>query len=219
MNMIVIGCGRVGSELAYRLFKKGHKVTVIDQTDDSFSNLPDDFLGRMIEGEALNNDVLVHAGIETADGVAIVTSSDTTNAVIGHTIRKMFNITNVVVRNFDPLWRPLYDAFGLQMISSTSWGAQRIEELLYHREMRTVFSAGNGEVEIYEFTIPSEWDKHLLKELIPSNECVPVGMTRAGKAVIPNGDTVLNEGDAMLVSATFDGIRSLRKRVYGQEAR
>ena len=219
MNLIVIGCGRVGSELAYRLFKRGHKVTVIDQTDHSFSNLPDDFLGRMIEGEALNNDVLVHAGIETADGVAIVTSSDTTNAVIGHTIRKVFNITNVVVRNFDPLWRPLYDAFGLQMISSTSWGAQRIEELLYHREIRTVFSAGNGEVEIYEFSVPPEWDKHLLKELIQTNECVPAGLTRAGRAMIPIGETVLNEGDAVLVSATFDGIRSLRNRIHGQEAK
>lgn len=219
MNLIVIGCGRVGSELAYRLFKKGHKVTVIDQTDQAFGNLPDDFLGRMMEGEALNNDILLRAGVETADGVAIVTNSDTTNAVIGHTIRKVYNITNVVVRNFDPLWRPLYEAFGLQTISSTSWGAQRIEELLYHREMRTVFSAGNGEVEIYEFTIPPEWDKHLLKELITSKECVPVGLTRAGKAIIPIEETVLNVGDAVLVSATFDGIRSLRNRVYKQEAK
>jgi trk system potassium uptake protein TrkA len=219
MNLIVIGCGRVGSELAYRLFKKGHKVTVIDQSDQSFGNLPDDFLGRMIEGEALNNEILLHAGIETADGVAIVTNSDTTNAVIGHTIRKVYQITNVVVRNFNPLWRPLYEAFGLQTISSTSWGAQRIEELLYHRDMRTVFSAGNGEVEVYEFTIPMEWNKHLLKELIQSNECVPVGLTRAGKAIIPTGETVLTVGDIVLVSATFDGIRSLRSRVYEQEAK
>lgn len=219
MNYIVIGCGRVGSELAYRLFKKGHKVTVIDQTDHSFSNLPDDFLGRMIEGEALNKDVLLHAGIETADGVAIVTSSDTTNAVIGHTIQTVFNIPNVVVRNFDPLWRQLYDAFDLQMISSTSWGAQRIEELLYHREIRTVFSAGNGEVEVYEFTIPQEWDEHPLKEFTPHTECIPVGLTRAGKAIIPTGETILNEGDVLLVSATFDGIRMLRERVHRPEGK
>lgn len=217
MNLIVIGCGRVGSELAYRIFKKGHKVTVIDQDDHSFSNLADDFLGRMIEGEALNKDVLLHAGIETADGVAIVTSSDSTNAVIGHTIRTVFNISNVVVRNFDPLWRPLYEAFDLQTISSTSWGAQRIEELLYHREMRTVFSAGNGEVEIYEFSIPQEWANQPLKDLLPSTECVPVGLTRAGKAILPDGETVLKEGDALLVSATFEGIRMLRERISQQE--
>lgn len=213
MDLIVIGCGRVGSELAYRIFKKGHKVTVIDQTDRAFKNLPDDFLGRMIEGEALNREVLLHAGIETADGVAVVTASDSTNAVIGHTIRTVFDIQNVVVRNFDPLWRPLYEAFGLQTISSTSWGAQRIEEMLYHREIRTVFSAGNGEVEVYEFAIPPEWDNRPLKELITFDEVVPVGLTRAGKAIIPTGETVLNEGDAMLISATFDGIRLLRDRL------
>jgi trk system potassium uptake protein TrkA len=192
---------------------------VIDQNDHSFKNLPDDFLGRMIEGEALNKDVLLHAGIETSDGVAIVTSSDSTNAVIGHTIRTVFGIKNVIVRNFDPLWKPLYEAFGLQMISSTSWGAQRIEELLYHREMRTVFSAGNGEVEVYEFAIPSEWDNHTVGELLPTEECIPVGLTRAGKAVIPSKDTVLKEGDALLVSATFESISILRERVYQQEGK
>ena len=54
MNMIVVGCGRVGAELASRLHQKGHKVTVIDQTANSFNTLPADFLGRTVEGEALN---------------------------------------------------------------------------------------------------------------------------------------------------------------------
>lgn len=219
MNLIVIGCGRVGSELAYRLFQKGHKVTVIDQDDHAFTNLPDDFLGRMVEGEALNKEVLLHAGIETADGVAIVTSSDTLNAVLGHTIRSVFNITNLVVRNFDPTWRPMFEAFELQIISSTSWGAQRIEELLYHREMRTVFSAGNGEVEVYEFTIPAGWDGYALSKLNMGDECIAVGLTRSGTALIPSSNTILREGDALLVSATLDGIRALRKHVYQLEGK
>jgi trk system potassium uptake protein len=50
MNMIVIGCGRVGAELAYRLYKKGHRVTVIDKVDSAFANLPPDFRGRTWKG-------------------------------------------------------------------------------------------------------------------------------------------------------------------------
>lgn len=154
MNIIVVGCGREGSELAYRLFKEGNRVTVVDYNESAFQNLPDDFRGRTIVGEALNQNVLVRAGIEHADGVAAVTNSDTVNAVIAHAVRAAYGIKNVVVRNFDPAWRPMFEAYNLHVVSSTSWGAQRLEEMLYHGELHTVFSAGNGEVEIYEVKVP-----------------------------------------------------------------
>ena len=211
MNIIVIGCGRVGSELAFRLFQKGHKVTVVDSRSIAFQTLHPDFRGRTVEGEALNQDVLRRAEIAEADGVAVVTSSDTLNAVVAHIARNVYQIVNVVVRNYDPSWRSLHEAFGLQIVGSTSWGAQRIEELLYHREMRTVFSAGNGEVEVYEFTVPQAWDSHPLGDLLPKSGCAPVGLTRAGRALLPDCDTVLQQGDVVLVTATLNGITALRQ--------
>ena len=211
MNIIVVGCGRVGSELAFRLFEKGHKVTVVDNKPAAFQSLHPDFRGRTTEGEALNQDVLRRAGIEEADGVAAVTRSDTLNAAVAHIARTVYNIPNVVVRNYDPSWRSLHEAFGLQIVGSTSWGAQRIEELLYHREMRTVFSAGNGEVEVYEFTVSEAWNGRPLSDLLPKKECAPVGLTRAGRALLPDCDTILEQGDAVLVSATLNGITALRK--------
>jgi len=218
MNLIVVGCGRLGSELAYRLFKKGHKVAVVDVKDESFINLPADFSGRTIEGEALDRDVLRRAGIEKANGFAAVTSSDTTNTVIAHIAKTHYNIPNVVVRNYDPRWRSLYEAFNLQVVGSSSWGAQRIEELLYYNEMRTVFSAGNGEVEVYEFSVPESWAGRRLAELLPDHGCAPSALTRAGHAILPQLDTVLHPGDVLLVSATFDGIEALRRRTRdGQE--
>ena len=211
MNIIVVGCGRVGSELAFRLFQKGHKVTVVDSRPNAFQALHPDFRGRTVEGEALNQDVLRRAGMEEADGVAVVTSSDTLNAVVAQIARNVYQIANVVVRNFDPSWRSLHEVFDLQVVGSTSWGAQRIEELLYHREMRTVFSAGNGEVEVYEFTVPQAWNSRLLGDLLPKIDCAPVGLTRAGGALLPDCDTVLQQGDVVLVSATLNGITALRQ--------
>jgi trk system potassium uptake protein TrkA len=216
MNMIVVGCGRLGAELAYRLYQKGHRVTVIDQVMNAFNNLPSDFLGRTIEGEVLNKGVLQRAGIEHADGLAVVTNSDSLNAVVAHIAHSEYNLTNVVVRNYDPNWRDLHEAFGLQVISSSSWGAQRIEELLYHAEMRTVFSAGNGEVEIYEFAVPKAWSGHILSKLIPDKECSPVGLTRAGRAILPSREISLQENDIVLVSATLDGIETLRHQLKTQ---
>jgi len=213
MNIIVIGCGRVGAELAYRLYKKGHRVTVVDQTDSAFANLPHDFRGRTIEGEALDMDVLHRAGIEQASGLAMVTSSDSLNAVIAHLARTVYNISNVVVRNYDPHWRSLYEAFGQQVISSSSWGAQRLEELLYHAEMHTVFSSGNGEVEVYEFAVPEAWAGKRLRDLLPEADILPVSITRAGRAMMPDLNELLVESDIILVSATLEGIEALRQRM------
>jgi trk system potassium uptake protein TrkA len=219
MEIVVVGCGRVGAELANRLFLRGHKVTVVDRSSASFQNLRPDFRGRTIEGEALNQDVLRRAGLERADGFAAVTSSDTLNTVVAHIARTVYNTPNVVVRNYDSRARALLEAFDLQIVSSTSWGAQRIEELLYHRELRSVFSAGNGEVEIYEITVPAAWEGRSLQELLPGEECVVSALTRAGKAILPDRETVLQVGDVVLVSATFDGVEALRRRLkLGEES-
>lgn len=215
MNMIVIGCGRVGAELAYRLYQGGHRVTVIDKVASAFTNLPPDFRGRTLEGDPLHQDLLRRAGIEQAGGIALVTSSDSLNAVVAHAARTLYGISNIVVRNYEPQWRSMYEAFNLQVVSSSSWGAQRLEELLYHVEMRSVFSAGNGEVEIYEFMVPAAWDGKPLRELLPAENCILAGLTRAGTALLPDMDYLLMEGDVVLVSATLKGIEELRNRVAG----
>ena len=213
MNMMVVGCGRVGAELAYKLFQKGHDVTVIDELAIAFDSLPADFLGRTVEGEVLSRDTLRRAGVESANGLAAVTNSDATNAVVAHLAHVVYNVPNIIVRNYDPHWRPLHEAFGYQVVSSTSWGAQRIEELLSDTSMRSVFSAGNGEVEIYEYIVPSAWAGRAMQDLFPDGECRAVAFTRAGRAVLPVCDQPLAAGDVVHFSATYDGIEHLRARL------
>lgn len=130
MNIIVIGCGRVGAEVAYGLYRKGHKITVVDQDANAFRNLPEDFRGLTMRGDVLTQDVLMRAGIENAHALAAVTPSDSVNTVLGHIARVVFKVPNVVVRNYDPRKRPLHEAFQLHVISPVSMGAMRIEEIL-----------------------------------------------------------------------------------------
>jgi trk system potassium uptake protein TrkA len=216
MFIIVVGCGRVGSELAYGLYKKGHEVAIIDHVGGSFSHLPPDYRGRTIEGEVLSEDVLRRTGIEQAGGLAAVTNSDAVNAVVGHVARTVYNIHNVVVRNYDPRWRELHETFGLQVVSSTAWGAGRIEELLSHPFGRSVLSAGNGEVEVFEIPVPDTWRGRSLEELLPAGgECLPVSITRAGKAMLPKPGLCFEVGDVVHVSATLAGMDELRGRAAG----
>jgi trk system potassium uptake protein len=215
MNFIVVGCGRVGAELSFKLFKNGHQVVVVDNDQKSFNRLHPDFRGRTVEGEALSSDTLDRAGLEKADGIAAVTNSDTMNAVIGHIARVHYpQVKQVVVRNYDPAMRDMLEAFELQLVSSTAWGAERVQELLIDPSFRAVFSAGNGEVELYEMYISDKWEGKILSDLLAGcGDTVVAALTRSGRAELPSRESILKSGDILTVSATLEGVRALRAHI------
>ncbi len=214
MNFIVVGCGRVGAELALRLYKSGHQVVVVDQNEEAFHRIDPEFRGRTVHGEALRKDVLDRAGINEADGLAAVTNSDTLNAVVAHAARTIYNLPMVVCRNYDPRLRGMLETFNIQVVGSTAWGAQRTEELMTGVSTRAVFSAGNGEVEVYDLVIPQEWHGRLWGDMCQGlGGFLPVAISRAGRAFLPTPDTRIEGGDVVNVSATFDGIKALRARL------
>lgn len=216
MKAIVVGCGRVGAQVANRLSQKGHHVTVIDMVPSAFGNLDSDFRGRTLEGDVLAQDMLRRAGIQGADALAAVTNSDSLNAVVAYLAQQEFNVRNVVARNYEPRYASLYEAFGIQAVGPSSWGAQRMEEMLSDVALRTVFSAGNGEVEVYEVLIPQSWHGRRLKEVINHSSCMSIALTRAGKAAIPTPESVVEAGDLLHLSATFEGITALHQRLTAQ---
>ncbi len=213
MKVIVVGCGGMGSDLAYQLYKDGHIVTVVDRDINSFNNLPPDFRGRMIEGDALNQDVLVRAGIQGADALTSLTDYDSVNMVVGHIATNIFNIANVVVKNNHSNARPFYETFNLQVISPINWGAQRVEEMLHHSDIQAVFSAGNGEIEVYEVLLPEHWSGSTIEEIFRDQECQLVAVTKGGKAHFPALETVMNHGDIIHIATTNDGIKSIREKL------
>jgi len=130
-------------------------------------------------------------------------------------------VKRVLVRNYDPAMREMLEAFGLQVISSTSWGAERIQELLADASFRAVFSAGNGEVELYEMYIPEKWNERTVSALLSGckNTIVIAALTRAGRAELVSPDTVIKNGDILTVSATLEGVTALHARLQeGMEA-
>ena len=217
MNFIIVGCGRVGAELCYHLFKSGHSVVVVDSRKEAFNRLHPDFRGRTLEGEGLAESVMERAGIREADGLAAVTNSDTLNAVVAHTAREFYSVPIVVARNYDPNLRSIIEAFGLQTVGSTYWGAQRVEELLMNPSQKMVYSAGNGEVEVYEVRIPEQWNGHTLADLMsPLQDCIPVALSRAGRSSLPDLTAKLQTDDLLNVSSTFEGIGALTGRLSKQ---
>jgi trk system potassium uptake protein len=213
VNFMVIGCGRVGAELAARLFQRGHKVTVLDCDASAFDKLPGTFRGHTVQGDVLTQGVLRRAGIEQADGMAVVTNSDAVNAVAARAARVVYGVPNVVVRNYDPRWHPMHEVFGYEVVSSATWDAQRLEQLLTHSEIHAVFVAGNGEVAVYEVPVPEHWQGRRLGDVFASTDCRPLSLTRAGRAVVSDDDALLDVGDVVHVGATPECIAVLRQRL------
>jgi trk system potassium uptake protein TrkA len=203
----------VGAQLANRLYQKGMQVTVIDESKAAFDNLDPSFRGRTLEGDVLAQDMLRRAGAENADSLAAVTSSDTLNVAVAHMAITIYHIPYVVARNYEPRCQSLYESFGVNALSMSNWGAQRMEELLAGVALKTVFSAGNGEVEVYEVVIPESWAGRRLGDLVNGCGCVPVAVTRGGKAMLPDRDIALQSGDVVHISATFEGIEGIRRQI------
>lgn len=213
MRAILVGCGRAGAELAARLAAAGHAVTVIDIAAEAFDNLPANFLGHVIQAEALNQDVLVNAGVQEADCLAALTNSDALNAVVGHIARTVYNVPRVVVRTYDPRWAPVHAAFELESVNSVQWNATRFEELMLTPDLVTLQPLGGGEIALYELAVPAAWAGRRLEELAQEPEVVIAGVSRGDVSLLPAADWVLETGDRVALSTTAAGAARLRARL------
>ena len=120
MKAIIIGCGRTGSTVARHLLDAGWEVVVVDEEEESLSNLGTRWPGRFIVGHGLDIEVLVESGIEGADAVVVSTDGDNTNIVIGLIAQRRFRVERVVVRILDPARAAFFAERGLHTICPTS---------------------------------------------------------------------------------------------------
>jgi len=130
MNIVIMGCGRVGAQLANMLDTEGHKITVLDINPDSFRKLSPDFKGTALIGDGTDEDTLRRAGIEEADGFVAVTQGDNRNVLAAQVAKHIFGVKKVVCRIYDPLRRELYATLGLETVSPTIIFAQLLKERL-----------------------------------------------------------------------------------------
>jgi trk system potassium uptake protein TrkA len=119
VKALVIGCGRVGSNVAKRLAAEGWDVSVVDEKEEALSRLGDDWRGGFVTGHGMDVDVLREAGIEDADAVVVATDGDNSNIVIGQVAQKRFAVHTVLVRLLDPARAQFYAERGLDTVCPT----------------------------------------------------------------------------------------------------
>jgi trk system potassium uptake protein TrkA len=140
MKIIVMGCGRVGSQVSMVLSTHGHDVTVIDHDNNAENRLNQNFKGRLLKGLGFDRSVLIQAGIEKSDAFAAVSASDNANIVAARIARNIFKVPRVIARLYDPRRAEIYQRLGLMTISTTTWGAVRIFELITHTDLDVLYT-------------------------------------------------------------------------------
>ena len=131
MKVVIMGCGRVGSQLATRLDGENHEVTILDLNAHQFQRfLPESFGGRKIIGNGVDQDVLKRAGIEDADAFVALTQGDNRNITASQVAKHIFDVRRVVCRIKDPIREEMYNELGLRTVSPTRMGMTEVWEEL-----------------------------------------------------------------------------------------
>lgn len=213
MHVVVVGCGRVGSELATQLEEKGHTVAIVDKQEGAFRRLPPTFGGRTITGLGFDRDVLLGAGIEEASGLASVTNGDNSNILCARIARETFGVDHVVARIYDPRRAVIYQRLGVPTVATVAWTTEQVlRRLLPHEEDRGWIDP-SGEVTLLERRITSPWVGKRLVELELPGRVRVAAVSRFGETEVVSPEVVGQDGDVVYVIVRVDWIDALAARL------
>jgi trk system potassium uptake protein TrkA len=197
-----MGCGRVGSGLALELEAAGHTVAVIDQNRESFRRLGPDFNGRTVAGVGFDRDTLLEAGITEASAFAAVSNGDNSNILAARVARETYGVENVVARIYDAGRAEIYQRLGIPTVATVLWTTDQIMRRLVPAGSRSEWRDASGLVQLCEVHVDASWygrPATLVEKLTSARLAF---ITRLGEGLIPDENTVLQEGDLVHVMVT-----------------
>ena len=219
MKILILGAGQVGSSAAYHLSREeANEVTVVDMRPDVLRDLQDRLDIRTVVGHAAYPEVLNRAGANDADIIVALTDSDETNMIscqvaytLFHTPTKIARIRAAEYMNEGRLFTQ--DAIPIDVrISPEQLVCEYVEQLILYPGATQVLDFANGRVRLVG--VMADRDGLLvgkriaaLKDHIPNTEGRIAAIYRGGEAMLPDGDTVIQEGDEVFFIADRKDIR------------
>jgi len=197
MYIIIVGCGRVGSELAKLISSEGHNVVIIDKNPDSFERLGRTFNGVALVGNGFDLALLKQAGIEKADVFCSVTNGDNTNLISAQVAKKIFKVPKVIARVYDPQRAHIYAALGLDIISGTILFAAMLRDKIIESRFSS-YLIESKELGVIEFDVKDNLAGKAIRELSIPKEFMVVAIRRLDGVTIPEPDTVLRLKDVIM---------------------
>lgn len=213
MYIIIVGCGRVGSELANLLQSEGHNVVIIDKDQKSFKRLGPTFNGITLTGKGFDVDVLKEAGIEKADAVCVVTNGDNTNIMVAQIAKKIFNVPKVITRIYDPERAHIYKHLGLDVISGTVLFAAMLRDKIIESHF-TGYLIETGELGVIEIPVKEAFLGKKVSDINIPDDFLVTTIVRKKGAIIPRPDTILEKNDLLMGVVKTTALAKVKK-IFG----
>jgi len=211
MYVIIVGCGRVGSELAKLLSQEGHDVVVIDKNPQAFNRLGGTFNGLTLAGNAFDPDLLKEAGIEKADAFCSLTNGDNTNLVSAQVAKKMFAVPKVIARVYDPERAQIYASLGLDIISGTILFAAMLRDKLIESRFSS-YLIETKELGVIEIEVKNGLVGKTIKEINVPGEFLVVAIRRPEGVILPEAHTVLKAKDILMAAVKVVSLKKIKEK-------
>lgn len=220
MNLIIVGAGKVGQTLVENFINENHDIVVVDVNSETVSNVVNRYDVRGVVGSGIERDVLIQAGIESADFFIACTSQDEIN-ILCSVLGKKLGAKHTVARVRDPEYFKemgnMREILGIDMAFNPEFRtASDIAKILKFPSAKRVESFAGGKATMIEFDI-LEGNPVIGKNLIDiSKEYGKVlfaTVFRGDKSYIPHGDFVLQKGDSVNLIASDAELNSFTKKL------
>lgn len=215
-NVIVVGCGRVGSRLADMLSDAGANVCVVDWRAEAFNNLGRSFNGSTVQGIGYDEDTLVKAGVEDCDVVAAVTQNDNANLMVTEVASRLYGVPHVIARLYNHDHERAYMQLGIDYVCGTTLVAEEVfsKALAGHGSHIDSF----GDYEVLRFSIDLAWhEKKAVRvgDIERDHDIRIIAFERkdGSASSIPTGESTLYHGDTVLACVHHNLVDAFSKYI------
>ena len=211
MYVIIVGCGRVGSELAKLLSSEGHNVVVIDRSPKSFDRLGRTFNGVTLVGNGFDVELLKQAGIAQADAFCSVTNGDNSNIVAAQAAKKIFKVPKVIARVYDPSRADIYKSLGLDILSGTILFASMLRDKIIESRFSS-YLIESKDVGVLEIEVDEAMAGKTAGEISLPGELMVVMIKGIKGVVLPEPKTKLHKNDLLMAVVKTESLDKVRKK-------
>lgn len=211
MHVIIVGCGRVGSELAKLLSNEGHDVVIIDKAQASFDRLSGAFNGITLAGNGFDIALLKQAGIEKADALCAVTNGDNTNLISAQVAKRIFKVPKVIARVYDPQRAHIYAALGLDIISGTILFAAMLRDKIIESRFSS-YLIESKDIGVLEIEVKNTLIGKTIQDINVAQEFLVVAIRRLDGVIIPEPQTVLKSMDVLMGIVKVTSLKKIKEK-------
>ena len=195
MHAVIVGCGRVGAELADAFGQRGYSVSIIDKKSEAFEHLHAGFEGKTFVGPGFDRDILELAGIREATIFIAVTNGDNSNIVCARIAKEHYGCKTVAARIYDPRRAQIYERLGIPTVATVAWTTDQVLARVLPATQAVLGTIGSGDVVAIGSEVPDAAAGARISDINVPGKVLVTALTRFGRSQVAEPATILQQGD------------------------